>query len=92
MTVPEWAGRMIEETRRKQKAIRSVSRLILEMAEKSGCSATDIVIDVALLAALKNDLSQQEAIDMVNRTQNRVVWFFQFSHWDNFVEDYRIGR
>jgi hypothetical protein len=92
MMTQEWVGQVVEEARKRQKAVRQVSETIMEIAESSGCAAQDIVTDLALLVALREGLNREQAIDMVNRTQNKIIMFIAMSAWENHERDYTVGR
>jgi hypothetical protein len=79
----------IEAIRQRQRTIRRTAEALVSVAEQSGCSVTDLLVEVALLAAFQQNLARGDAIDVVNRAHNRVVLFMQLMNWDNFVESIR---
>ena len=92
MFTQEWLGQVVDEARKRQRAIRQTTEAIFDIGETSGAAAGDLLADVAVVAALKTSLTREEAIDMVNRAHNRVVAFLQTASWDGLERDFQFGR
>jgi hypothetical protein len=75
--------------KRKQQAIRRTAEAMISVGEESGCNLTEVLTEVALLLAFSQNLARNDAIDMINRAHNRVVYFLQMMNWDGFVANMR---
>jgi hypothetical protein len=81
------APEQIEDLRRREEATRRTAEAILAIAEESGCPARDLIGEVVVLIAWQNNISREDALDMVNRAHNRLTWFMQMSNWDGLLQD-----